>query len=55
MKKNGVENVVVDDGDKEKKMKGEENLGENASSSNNNKGLPCMDRLREELSCAVRR
>ncbi|ONK57595.1 uncharacterized protein A4U43_C09F2100 [Asparagus officinalis] len=55
VKKNGAGKVVVDDGDREKKMKGEENFGENASSSdnNNNKGLPCMDRLREELSCAI--
>ncbi|ONK55154.1 uncharacterized protein A4U43_UnF7060 [Asparagus officinalis] len=54
VKKNGVGNVVDDDGDKGKKMKGEIFFGENAcSSDNNNKVLPCMDRLREELSCAL--
>lgn len=55
-----VVDVVADDGDQEnkKKTKATEEEEEGVKAENdacdNKKGIPNMDRLREELSCAVR-
>jgi len=45
-----MKNVVND----EKKKGANESPEQNSSVSCSSSGLPCMDKLREELSCAVR-